>query len=110
MDNERDVLTPSSIKTAIEPILHTVPVERAYLFGSCARGEQTDASDVDLYLQFDQDDIDTFSLIDLEVLRSKLEEALGSDVDIVSGSERYLSRRRPRLLANIKQDWMLVYG
>ena len=34
--------------------LSTVPVDRAWLFGSFARGEETENSDIDLLVQFTQ--------------------------------------------------------
>ncbi|MDE7408558.1 MAG: nucleotidyltransferase domain-containing protein [Muribaculaceae bacterium] len=38
----------------IRSYLSTVPVDRAWLFGSFARGEETENSDIDLLVQFTQ--------------------------------------------------------
>ena len=54
-------------------------VECAYLFGSYARGEAKNSSDVDIYCE--RGDIKT--LIDQGFLEEELENALGKEVDIV---------------------------
>ena len=47
----------------IQAYLATQPVERAYLFGSCSRGEETPDSDVDLLVTYT--DSDKISLMDI---------------------------------------------
>lgn len=50
------------------------------LFGSAARSTDTDASDIDLLVEFDIDS----SLLDLLRLQDELEDVLGCPVDVVS--------------------------
>ncbi len=50
------------------------------IFGSYARGENSDSSDLDILVQFGKR-LNLFDLIDLEV---KLSEALGIKVDLVT--------------------------
>ena len=53
-------------------------VIKLHLFGSMARGEATDESDVDLLMEHGR----PMSLIDLASLQNYLEDALGRPVDI----------------------------
>ena len=54
--------------------------KRVYLFGSLARGDDTEASDVDLLVEFD----DNGSLFDLLHIEDELGQLLGVPVDVVS--------------------------
>jgi len=57
------------------------PVERAWIFGSYARGEQTRKSDVDVMVRFTQDaDISLFDYIKIML---DLEKTLNKKVDFV---------------------------
>ena len=47
----------------IQAYLATQPVERAYLFGSCSRGEETPDNDIDLLVTYT--DSDNLSLMDI---------------------------------------------
>ena len=65
--------------------------ERIYLFGSVARGEASDESDVDFLVDFEPGR----SLLDLGGLRVELEALLGRRVDVVTEAGIYwLLRRR----------------
>jgi len=54
--------------------------KRVYLFGSLARGDDSEASDVDLLVEFD----DNGSLFDLMHIEDEVEQLLGVPVDVVS--------------------------
>jgi hypothetical protein len=54
--------------------------KRVYLFGSLARGDDTDSSDVDLLVEFDENG----SLFDLMHIEDELVQLLGVPVDVVS--------------------------
>ncbi|MBI5428229.1 MAG: nucleotidyltransferase family protein [Nitrospinae bacterium] len=69
----------NDIKTKILPVLRNHRIKRAGLFGSCARGEITDKSDVDVLVEI-EDEISLFDFIDIKL---ELEEALGRKVDLV---------------------------
>ena len=73
------VLTIKQIKDRIIPVLLKHNIHEVYLFGSYARGEAKNTSDVDIYCE--SGDIKTF--IDQGYLEDELVEALGKDVDIV---------------------------
>ena len=73
------VLTIKQIKTRILPIMAKHNINEVFLFGSYARGEANNKSDVDIYCK--SGDIKT--LIDQGFFEDELEEALGKEVDIV---------------------------
>ena len=78
-DVNPSVLTIKQIKERILPVLAKHNIHEVYLFGSYARGEAKNTSDVDIYCE--EGDIKTF--IDQGFLEDELKEALGKDVDIV---------------------------
>ena len=65
----------------IQAYLATQPVERAYLFGSCSRGEETPESDVDLLVTYT--DSDSLSLMDISRMMVDLKKRLNRPVDLV---------------------------
>ena len=69
----------SDIKRIVENLAQQYGAERVYLFGSYARGEATEASDIDLR-------IDKGSVRGLQFagLLGDLEDALGRKVDLIS--------------------------
>ena len=65
----------------IQAYLATQPVERAYLFGSCSRGEETPDSDVDLLVTYT--DSDSLSLMDIGGMVSDLRKIAHRPVDLI---------------------------
>ena len=80
----------------------TQPIQKAWLFGSFARGEETPLSDVDLLVQFD--DNARVSLLKHAAMICDLEEILDRPVDIVPEGTLY-----PRIAESINQDKILIY-
>lgn len=78
-DINPNILTLKQIKDKVLPILSKHHINEVYLFGSYARGEAKNTSDVDIYCE--SGDIKTF--IDQGFLEDELEEALGKEVDLV---------------------------
>ena len=60
------------------------------IFGSVARGEATDESDLDFLVEMDPGR----SLLDLAALRNELMDLLGRDVDVVTEDSLYWLLRR----------------
>lgn len=56
------------------------PVQRAWLFGSYARGEERDDSDVDILVDFD----DHVSLLGHVRMMNELQDLLNKEVDLVT--------------------------
>ncbi len=78
-DINPSVLTLKQIKDRILPILAKHNIFEVYLFGSYARGEAKNTSDVDIYCE--AGDIKTF--IDQGFLEEELEKSLGKKVDLI---------------------------
>ena len=77
------------------------PIQRAWLFGSFARGDESPLSDVDILVQFDEGGV---SLLKHAAMICELEKILDRPVDIVP--EKML---RPRVRENVDQDKKLIY-
>ena len=70
----------------IQAYLAAQPVERAYLFGSCARGDERPDSDVDLLVSYTVNN--NLSLMDIGGMISDLSHSLQRPVDLIE--EDYL--------------------
>ena len=93
------MLSIPTIKERITPICEKYSIKKAYLFGSYARGEATEKSDVDIRIE---GDIKSFFM--LCGIYSDFEDALGTELDLLSilpDSETFR--------ANLKKDEVLVY-
>ena len=66
------------IKKIIVPVLRRYGVRRAAVFGSFARGEAREDSDLDIIVEFEEGR----SLLDLAGLKVELEDVLGRRMDI----------------------------
>ncbi len=86
----------------IQAYLATQPVERAYLFGSCSRGEETPDSDVDLLVTYT--DSDKISLMDISRMMVNLGKRLNRKVDLVE--DAYL---RPFARKSVDHDKIMIY-
>ncbi len=73
-------MTTSTIKNQIVPILKRQGVLKAAIFGSFARGEETQKSDVDILVKLSKNK----SLLDLIGLKFELEGKLGRKVDVLT--------------------------
>lgn len=83
-DIKPGILTIKEIKNRIRPVVEKHHIVDVYLFGSYARGEANENSDVDIYCS--SGDVET--LLDEAGLVEELEKALGKEVDVVTiGSE-----------------------
>ncbi|MCR4827954.1 MAG: nucleotidyltransferase domain-containing protein [Bacteroidales bacterium] len=79
----------------------TQPVEKAWIFGSFARGEETPLSDVDLLVQYNEGGV---SLLKHAAMICELEKILDRPVDIVEDGTL-----RPRISESVNQDRKLIY-
>ncbi len=94
------MLTIKKIKETITPICQKYGVKRAFLFGSYARGEAREDSDVDIRIESGK----IKGLFQLSGFRIDLVEALGLEVDLLSVLPEYENFR-----ANLKRDEILLY-
>lgn len=75
-------------------------IKKVYLFGSVAKGTQTENSDVDLCLDTDRG----FSLFDAGAFGNRMREALKTDIDIVTEKSC-----RPHVADSMRRERVLVY-
>ena len=68
------------IREKILPVFKRYDVVRAAIFGSFARGEMEESSDIDILVEFEGKK----SLFDLSGLKIELEESLGRKVDVLT--------------------------
>lgn len=76
------IITIEEIKEKAIPILRNYPVDKAILFGSYAKGEATDNSDIDLYI----DTNGKLRGLDFVGLLEILVDTLGVDIDLIDES------------------------
>ncbi|MCG3165448.1 MAG: hypothetical protein POELPBGB_01211 [Bacteroidia bacterium] len=88
------------IRTAIQNYFKSQPVSKAYIFGSYARGEQDEKSDIDLLVELESE-TNLFTFIKM---KNELEGLLQKPVDLVS-SKAVSKFIKPF----IEKDKILVY-
>lgn len=77
-----NTISVDQIKEKTIPILRNYPVDKAILFGSYAKGEATNKSDIDLYIDTNGElrGLDFVGLLEILV------DALGADIDLIDKS------------------------
>ena len=78
------------------------PVKRAYLFGSCSRGEETKYSDVDILVDLDM--TKPMGLFQYVNMKLELQDLLHREVDLVESEELLPSARE-----SANRDKFLIY-
>lgn len=96
------VLDEHTISSAVREVMPLYDVTEAYLFGSYAREEADEDSDVDICIECG----DSFTLFSLGGLGTALEKALGRSVDVVCGCDSLYPRAQQRYL----KDRKLLYA
>jgi predicted nucleotidyltransferase len=93
-----------ALKTLREhaPELRSSGLSALYLFGSMARGEATDDSDIDLL--FEVGAMPDFSLLHQAILQERLEKLLGRHVDLISRNAL-----RARMKQRVEADLVPVF-
>ena len=88
-------------KQIINNFFKDKPVHRAYVFGSYARGDATEQSDIDLLIDWDYSQSKGWAYVSAW---RNLKEQLKKDVDFVS-----LRWMHPSLEKEINQNKLLIY-
>lgn len=78
------------------------PVQRAWLFGSVARGEECPDSDIDILVSFDPDS--RVGLFKHASMISELEDLMKKTVDLVPDGSLF-----PWVQPNVDQEKILIY-
>ena len=94
------MLTKNQIDIIIETMKPFNPTKIG-IFGSVARNEATETSDIDILYSFGS----RYSLFDLAGLQIQLQEALKKEVDLVE-----FTAIHPKLKSQILSDVKIVYG
>jgi predicted nucleotidyltransferase len=92
-------------QTVVKKLQHffpAYPVEKAWIFGSYARGEQTRKSDIDIMVRFDKDV--RISLFDYIRIMHSLKDLLHKKVDLVEEGQL-----RSWAQESVEHDKILVY-
>ena len=97
----RHRLEIEEIKEKAVPILKKHQVVRAGLFGSAAKGNATDESDIDILVELGQE----ISLLEFVGIKLELEDLLGRKVDLVE-----YQAIKPLLREKILAEEIAIYG
>jgi len=91
------------LKLIVLGVLSKYPVKRAAFFGSAARGDMGETSDIDMLVEFlpDTRGLEFFGL------HVDLEEALGRSVDLLTWNA--LSKAKPTFKSNVEREARLIY-
>ena len=98
----RIVAMNSEMIQKLQDCLSTLPVEKAWLFGSYSRGEERPDSDIDLLVRFDESA--RISLFKYAGIILTLEAAIGKDVDLVQEGSLL-----PFAAKTAEKDKILIY-
>lgn len=79
------------------------PVKRAWLFGSCSRGEETPSSDIDILVDYDNSN-GLVSLFKMGGMLMDLTDLLGRKVDLVENRGLMGFARE-----SVERDKILIY-
>ena len=101
VDETHGLLTIEEIRRISEEQLAAYPISYCYLFGSYARGQATETSDVDLLISSEVEGLSFYGLVDA------LREALHKNVDVLTPAQLL---KNPHLLDEILRDGVKIYG
>ena len=86
----------------LQAFFPTYPIDKAWVFGSYARGEETQQSDIDIMVRFDKDA--RISLLDYIGIMNDLEDLFLKKIDMVEEGQL-----RPWAKESVEQDKILIY-
>ena len=95
-------MSTQAMQQTIADYFKTQPVLKVWLFGSFARGEESEMSDVDLLVQFDHST--PIGLFAYARMHRELADRLGRHVDLVEEGTL-----RPAVAAAAQKDMKMIY-
>ena len=104
------IYTVEELKKCIAPIARRYELPKVYLFGSYARGEATQESDVDLLI--DRSGSKVKSLIDFCGLNNEFENSIGKKVDLVTVQTLEQKRTKARsaeFIRSVNAEKVVIY-
>jgi predicted nucleotidyltransferase len=105
------VYTIEQLKERIAPVASKYRLPAVYLFGSYAKGEATEESDVDILV--DKTGTELIGLFAMGGLYNDLEEAVGKPIDLVTTGaleEKSTRDRTPWFVKNLEKERVKIYG
>lgn len=97
------ILTQENIKQVVQEYFKDKPVNKVYLFGSYARGDADEKSDVDLIVEID-DTKKRLSLFDFIGLQFGIENSLNKKVDLIESHLFF-----PRIKIQVEKEKLILY-
>ena len=101
VDENAGILTIEQIKTVCVKVFSEFDVEFCYLFGSYAKGQATETSDVDLFISTQEKGLRFFSLVE------ELRENLHKKVDALNQDQ---AANNYALLSEVLKEGVKIYG
>lgn len=105
------ILTFEQIKSSVKPIAEKYGLRAVYLFGSYARNEATEDSDIDLLIDRTGSNVKT--LFDMGGLFDELKESLDKEIDVVTTQtleQKSTMERTPDFIKTIERERVPIYG
>ena len=104
IEKERTMLSHATQQMIlqIQKCLSEQPVNKAWLFGSYSRGEETTNSDIDLLVEYT--DSDSISLFTISRIATTLRKMTGKSIDLIERSQLL-----PFASPSAEQDKILIY-
>lgn len=104
------VYTIDELKRIITPVTKKYGIPAVYVFGSYARNEATEQSDVDLLI--DRTGSSIRSMYDMGGLYEELRERIGKEIDLVTTQtleQSSTKRRSPLFVDSINSERVAIY-
>lgn len=86
----------------IQTYLNSQPIQKAWLFGSCSRGEETSESDIDILVEYK--DTENITLFTISRITCALRKLLNRNVDLVEDGCLL-----PFAVNSVMKDRILIY-
>jgi predicted nucleotidyltransferase len=105
------IYTLDQIRELVEPVAIKLKLQRLWVYGSYARGEQTENSDIDLLM--DDTASTVVSLYDLVNISDEFEKVFNKKIDLVSTGalfHRHTQAGNPDFVRNVSQERVILYA
>jgi predicted nucleotidyltransferase len=101
------IYTIDEIKERIRPVAEKYNLPAVYLFGSYARGEADEKSDIDIMI--DRTGTKIRTLLDLAAVYEDMEESLATEIDLITTYTLDESRNL-RFRKNVESEKLQIYA
>jgi predicted nucleotidyltransferase len=104
------IYSVEQLKELVEPSAKKFKLKALWVFGSYARGEATEDSDIDILMDFTDSVI--LNLYDFVALNEELKYILGKDIDLISTEalfHKHMQERDPKFVNLVSQERVIIY-